>query len=98
VAIASIEICPCGVIISVVLFGGYLTMRFALLLLAGFAFAGSVSAQAATLRPAPLDAPSNPALTEVAVHCGPHAHYVKGHRSSKDHHFIKGRCVRDHHH
>jgi hypothetical protein len=73
-------------------------MRFTLLLLAGLALAAPVSVQAATLRPVPLDAASNPDLVEVAVHCGPHAHYVRGHRSSRDHHYIKGRCVRDHHH
>ncbi len=33
-------------------------------------------------------------LVEVAVHCGPHAHYVRGHRD-KNHHYVKGRCVRD---
>jgi hypothetical protein len=73
-------------------------MRFALVLLAGIAVAGPASVQAATLHPAPLDAASNPNVVDVAVHCGPHAHYVKGHRSTKDHHYVKGRCVRDHHH
>jgi hypothetical protein len=71
-------------------------MRFALVLLAGLAFAGPISVQAATLRPAPVDAASASGIVDVAVHCGPHAHYVKGHRN-KDHHFVKGRCVRDHH-
>ena len=74
-------------------------MRFTLLLLTGLALAGPVSVQAATLRPAPMDASSNPNIVDVAVNCGPHAHYIRGHRSSKPpHHYIKGRCVRDHHH
>jgi hypothetical protein len=33
-------------------------------------------------------------LVEVAVHCGPHALYVRGHRA-KTHEWIKGRCIRD---
>ena len=71
-------------------------MRFALVLLAGIAVAGPASVQAATLHPGSLDAAPNPNLVEVAVHCGPHAHYVKGHRN-KEHRYVKGRCVRDHH-
>ena len=34
---------------------------------------------------------------EAMVHCGSHAHYVKGHRAH-DGHYIKGHCVRDHAH
>jgi hypothetical protein len=75
---------------------GFFTMRFALILLAGLAVAGPASVQAATLHPAPLDTGSNPNVLDVAVHCGPHAHYVKGHRDH-NHHYVKGRCVRDHH-
>jgi len=33
-------------------------------------------------------------MVEVAVHCGPRAHYVRGHRA-KNHEWIKGRCIRD---
>jgi hypothetical protein len=32
-------------------------------------------------------------LVEVAVHCGPHAHYIRGHRA-RNGQWIKGRCVR----
>jgi len=35
------------------------------------------------------------AIEQVAVHCGPHAHYIRGHRDH-DGHYVKGRCVRDH--
>ena len=73
-------------------------MRFVLVLAAGFGLTGLASVDAATLRPAGVEAdPMASNIIEVAVHCGPHAHYIKGHRSTKDHHFIKGRCVRDHH-
>jgi hypothetical protein len=46
--------------------------------------------------PQPGDAPmgGNPGVTEIAVHCGPHAHYVRGHRD-KGGHYVKGRCIRD---
>jgi hypothetical protein len=40
---------------------------------------------------------SSSSITEIAVHCGPNAHYVHGHRG-KDHVYVKGHCVRDHHH
>lgn len=36
-------------------------------------------------------------IIDVAVHCGPHAHYVPGHRNH-DGHYVKGVCVRDKHH
>ncbi len=35
-----------------------------------------------------------PDVIDVAVHCGPRAHYVRGHRA-RNHQWIKGRCVRD---
>jgi hypothetical protein len=38
---------------------------------------------------------ATPNIVEVAVHCGPHAHYIRGHRA-KTHEWIKGRCIRDH--
>jgi hypothetical protein len=34
----------------------------------------------------------SPNVAEIAVHCGPHARYVKGHRARTGH-WIKGRCV-----
>lgn len=36
-------------------------------------------------------------IIDVAVHCGPHAHYVRGHRDH-DGHYVKGVCVRDDRH
>jgi hypothetical protein len=36
-------------------------------------------------------------VEQVAVHCGPHAHYVRGHRD-KAGHYVRGRCVLDRHH
>ena len=38
----------------------------------------------------------NANVIEAAVKCGPHAHYVRGHRDHKTHEWIKGRCIRDH--
>lgn len=38
----------------------------------------------------------NQNVEQVAVHCGPHAHYIRGHRD-KHRHYVKGRCVRDRH-
>jgi hypothetical protein len=35
---------------------------------------------------------ASPDVAEIAVHCGPHARYVKGHRARTGH-WIKGRCV-----
>jgi len=35
-----------------------------------------------------------PDVIDVAVRCGPHAHYIRGHRA-RNHRWIKGRCVRD---
>lgn len=70
-------------------------MRVSVSLLAGFMLLAPVAAQAS---PAGLDAlagQGTSAITEVAVKCGPHAHYVKGHRD-KNHHYVKGRCVKDH--
>lgn len=37
------------------------------------------------------------AIEQIAVHCGRHAHYVKGHRNHEGH-YVKGHCVRDHNH
>jgi hypothetical protein len=36
---------------------------------------------------------ASPDIVEVAVHCGPHACYIRGHRARTGH-WIKGRCVR----
>jgi hypothetical protein len=41
-----------------------------------------------------LEPVASPNLVEVAVHCGPRAHYVRGHRA-KNREWIKGRCIRD---
>jgi hypothetical protein len=36
-------------------------------------------------------------VIEAAVKCGPHAHYVRGHRD-RNHQWVKGRCIRDDRH
>lgn len=38
-----------------------------------------------------------PEIVEVAVRCGPHAHYVRGYRTRHGH-WIKGHCVRNRRH
>jgi hypothetical protein len=42
------------------------------------------------------NATTNQGIVQVAVHCGPHAHYVRGHRNRAGH-YVRGRCVRNHH-
>jgi len=37
---------------------------------------------------------TNSPIVEAAVHCGPHAHYVRGHRNHAGQ-YVKGRCIRD---
>lgn len=37
---------------------------------------------------------ASPSIIDVAVNCGPHAHYVRGHRDHNGH-YVKGVCVRD---
>jgi hypothetical protein len=69
-------------------------MRVVWLSVAALALSLPVSAYAVT--PA-VDGPRSAAIEQVAVHCGPHAHYVKGHRNH-DGHYVKGRCVRNHEH
>jgi len=39
----------------------------------------------------------NQGVAQVAVHCGPNAHYIRGHRN-KAGHFVRGHYVRDHRH
>ena len=60
-----------------------LAIVFALAPMPGWAFpnAGSLPAGGAN-------------IIDAAVKCGPHAHYVRGHRD-KNHHYVKGRCIRD---
>jgi hypothetical protein len=38
---------------------------------------------------------SNGNVEQVAARCGPHAHYVRGHRNRAGH-YVRGRCVRNH--
>jgi len=38
-------------------------------------------------------APAN--ITEIAVNCGRHSRYVRGHRDRRTHRFIRGHCVRN---
>ena len=70
-------------------------MRVSVSLLAGFMLLAPVAAVASPVglgTPAARD--SSPVI-EAAVKCGPHAHYVKGHRN-KSGHYVKGRCVKNH--
>ncbi|MEJ0071892.1 MAG: hypothetical protein WDO24_27775 [Pseudomonadota bacterium] len=53
----------------------------------------SPAAQAA-MPSAGLDFNATPNLVEVAVRCGPRAHYIRGHRARSGE-WIKGRCIRD---
>jgi hypothetical protein len=74
-------------------------MRVAATLFIGAAlFAGAASMPAYAI---PLAGQPNVAVNQnieqVAVKCGPHAHYVRGHRG-KDGHHVLGRCVRDRRH
>lgn len=71
-------------------------MRTACLLAAAFALWLPISANAAS--PAATGVgndPQSPAVEQIAVHCGPHAHYVPRHRN-KAGHYVKGHCVRNH--
>jgi hypothetical protein len=61
-----------------------------------YAGAASMPAFALPVAGAP-DVPGNPGIVDVAVHCGPHAHYVRAHRD-KDGHRVLGHCVRDKRH
>jgi hypothetical protein len=70
-------------------------MRLAATLLIGAALFAA-PAYAVPLAGQP-DASSNANIEQVAVKCGPHAHYVRAHRD-KDGHHVLGRCVRDAHH
>jgi hypothetical protein len=54
-----------------------------------------LSAQAAVSAAAGMTGDTSPAIVDVAVNCGPHAHYIRGHRDSHGH-YVKGICVRDH--
>lgn len=69
-------------------------MRVSVSLLAGFMFLAPVAALASPVGLDALAGQDTSAITEVAVNCGPHAHYVRGHRD-KNHHYVKGRCVRN---
>jgi hypothetical protein len=74
-------------------------MRMVKTLLVGAVFyagAAAMPAFAVPLAVAP-DVPGNPGIVDVAVHCGPHAHYVHAHRDRNGHHVL-GRCVRYRHH
>jgi hypothetical protein len=74
-------------------------MQMVKTLLIGAAFyagAASMPAFAVPLAATP-SVPDNPGIVDVAVHCGPHAHYVRAHRG-KDGHRVLGHCVRDKRH
>jgi hypothetical protein len=75
------------------------TMRLTAMLFAaalGFA-AQPISVEAAPAMPFPAGNGSSGPIIEVAVNCGPHAHYIRGHRI-KGGQYVKGRCVRDRRH
>lgn len=73
-------------------------MRVVWLFAAALALSLPVAASAAAPVAGGLAAaPQSTAIEQVAVHCGPHAHYIRGHRDH-DGHYVKGRCVREHHH
>ena len=44
-----------------------------------------------------MNAERNPNVIAAAVKCGPHAHYIRGHRN-KAGQWVLGRCVRDRRH
>jgi hypothetical protein len=65
--------------------------------LTGALITGFPLAAKAMSLPAQIEAGASANIIDVAVHCGPHAHYVRGHRDPHTHHYIRGRCVRDRH-
>jgi hypothetical protein len=73
---------------------GRKTLRLTALTFAALFALAPVSGQALPT-PGGLPLPSNGNVIEAAVKCGPHAHYVRGHRDQKSHEWIKGRCIRD---
>ena len=70
------------------------TVHLALISAIGLAMA-PLSAQAAVSAAAGMTGGTSPSIVDVAVNCGPHAHYIRGHRDSHGH-YVKGVCVRDH--
>jgi len=70
-------------------------LRVSVSLLAAFMLLAPMAAQASPVGLDALAGRDASAITEVAVNCGPHAHYIKGHRD-KNHHYVKGRCLTDH--
>jgi hypothetical protein len=72
-------------------------LRVSVSLLAAFMLLAPVAAQASPVGLDSLAGQSSSAITEVAVKCGPNAHYVKGHRD-KNHRYVKGRCVKNRRH
>jgi hypothetical protein len=70
-------------------------MRFALFLLAGISLAAPLApAQAATPRAPAVETNADGIIEAATVHCGRHAHYVRGHRA-RNGQWIRGRCVRN---
>jgi hypothetical protein len=70
-------------------------MRLALLLLAGISLAAPLApVQAATLRAPVVEANAGDIIEAATVHCGRHAHYIRGHRA-RNGQWIRGRCVRN---
>ncbi len=72
-------------------------MRIAMFIAAAICLAATfpTPSSAATMRP-PGITTASPDIVEVAgPRCGPHAHYIRGHRARSGG-WIKGRCVRNH--
>lgn len=69
-------------------------MRMLGLFVVAFGLWLPVAAQAMTPAPDRLGQAAPRNIEQIAVHCGPHAHYVRGHRNRAGH-YVKGRCIRD---
>jgi hypothetical protein len=64
----------------------------------GLPFVMASAANSAPLAPPQPTIGQSDNIVYVAVRCGPHAHYLRGHRVKRDGRtiFIKGGCVRNH--
>ncbi len=72
-------------------------MRIVWLSIIALALSLPIAAQAVTPAADGLATSARPAAIErIAVHCGRHAHYVRGHRN-RDGRYVKGRCIRNRH-
>jgi hypothetical protein len=73
-------------------------MRLLPLLVVGACLAFPLSVEAAPLAPSDRDLGASSRIELAAgPKCGPHAHYVRGHRNHAGQ-YVKGRCIRDRRH